>query len=203
MMMGEPTRGEINSQSDPESESPTEIGLDNKGKEHSLSARLEPTKHLRTVRKIFDWEIEVVKPILIIGDSNLARIPQFRDTKVQVDSFPGATFYHVKGVLEKLGTLPAVEKVVLSLLLLPGSIWELWEVETEGVVVVGSVGCGGVVGLDGGGENQLRMPGPVQVLGPVPVRPTKRFVGFLNKRTTMDCKSGPLAALAGLGFRGS
>ncbi|MGL5802998.1 MAG: hypothetical protein ACRCX7_10470, partial [Cetobacterium sp.] len=114
MMMGEPTKGEINSQRDPESESPTEIGWNNNGEEHSLSARLEPTKHPRTVRKIFDWEIEIVKPILIIGDSNLARIPQFRDIRVQVDSFPGATFYHIKGVLEKLGTLPAVEKVVLS-----------------------------------------------------------------------------------------
>ncbi|KAK3535384.1 hypothetical protein QTP70_011608 [Hemibagrus guttatus] len=40
MMMGEPTKGEINSQRDPESESPTEIGWNNNGEEHSLSTRL-------------------------------------------------------------------------------------------------------------------------------------------------------------------
>ena len=78
--------------------------------------RWEPTVHHHTDRKIVEWNITIHKPIVILGASNLARIPRFTHPKVQVDSFPGATCNHVREVLRKHTTqLPQVETVVLSL----------------------------------------------------------------------------------------
>lgn len=77
-------------------------------------SRSEPVRHRNTDRKIADWSLEVVKPIVIMGDSNLSRIPLFEDDRLQVDSFPGASFYHLRGVLQKLPPNPNVEKVVLA-----------------------------------------------------------------------------------------
>lgn len=54
-----------------------------------------PVKHSRSTRKIQDWHLKVHKPIVFIGDSNLARIPQFHNPLVQFDSFPGANFLHI------------------------------------------------------------------------------------------------------------
>jgi hypothetical protein len=74
----------------------------------------EPVRHPNSIRKIWDWELTIKKPIVIIGDSNISRISRFTDPRVQADSFPGATFHHLKGVVEKLEQHPTVEKVVLS-----------------------------------------------------------------------------------------
>lgn len=113
--MGDLIKGEIFSQNDSQSESPTtESSINKNEKKHALATHLEPTRHPRTSRKVHNWKIQINKPILIIGHTNLSRIPQFKDVTVQVDSFPGATFYHIRGVLEKLGTIPEVKKVVLS-----------------------------------------------------------------------------------------
>ncbi|XP_073710889.1 uncharacterized protein [Misgurnus anguillicaudatus] len=79
-----------------------------------LSVRREPTRHRRTNRKIFDWEISIKQKVVIIGDSNLARIPFCSHADVQIDSFPGATFYHINGVLEKILPKPLTEIVILS-----------------------------------------------------------------------------------------
>lgn len=100
--------------SEPKSESPHHISKTNQPTEPAPATRQEPFRHPNTMRKIHDWVIEISKPIVIVGDSNLARIPTFSDTRVQVDSFPGATFYHLKGVLEKLQPNPTTEKVILS-----------------------------------------------------------------------------------------
>lgn len=78
------------------------------------SISLEPVRHPNSTRKILEWELTIRKPIVIIGDSNISRIPGFTDSRVQADSFPGATFHHLKGVVEKLEQHPTVEKVVLS-----------------------------------------------------------------------------------------
>ncbi|KAM8749508.1 uncharacterized protein AB9X84_014314 [Acanthopagrus schlegelii] len=77
-------------------------------------ARVEPKRHPNTTRKIKDWELEVFKPVLIVGDSNLARIPPFQNEEIQVDSFPGATCYHICQILLKVPTDPDVKEVVLS-----------------------------------------------------------------------------------------
>lgn len=74
-----------------------------------------PVKHPRSTRKIQDWHLKVHKPIVFIGDSNLARIPQFYNPLVQIDSFPGANFLHIAKVLQKLTPNPNTQKVILAL----------------------------------------------------------------------------------------
>lgn len=73
-----------------------------------------PTKHARSNRKIQDWELKIHKPIVIIGDSNLARIPHFRNPSIQIDSFPGANCLHIARVLQKLSPNENTQKVILS-----------------------------------------------------------------------------------------
>nr|XP_029604683.1 uncharacterized protein LOC115190770 isoform X3 [Salmo trutta] len=79
-----------------------------------------PTCHFRTERKINDWSIEIKKPVVFIGDSNLARISGFTDINTQIDSFPGATFRHIAGVIGKLEKQQNTQKVVLSVGLVNG-----------------------------------------------------------------------------------
>lgn len=74
-----------------------------------------PIKHIRTTCKIKNWSLAVREKWLILGDSNVARFPPFQVADLQVDSFPGATFRHVHGVLSKIVAVPTVEKVILSL----------------------------------------------------------------------------------------
>lgn len=64
--------------------------------------------------KVADWNIEGHTPTLIIGDSNLNRIPPFNNPNIQVDSYPGATFYHLTKVLEKTPIHTDTATVVLS-----------------------------------------------------------------------------------------
>lgn len=74
-----------------------------------------PVRHPISKRKIFEWKLEVTKPILFLGDSNLARIPIIERNDIQVDSFPGATCDHLRGVIEKLTPQLQVEQVVLAI----------------------------------------------------------------------------------------
>lgn len=76
-------------------------------------SRLEPCWHPNTNPKVKDWHLYVIKPILLIGDSNLSRIPPFRDDNIQVDSFPGAKLYHLLKILKKLQPHNEVREVVL------------------------------------------------------------------------------------------
>lgn len=73
-------------------------------------------RHINTQRKLTDWNLQPQKKFLIIGDSNLATIPDFLNKNVQVESFPGSHFRHAQALMEKL--VPpqdlVVEKVVLS-----------------------------------------------------------------------------------------
>jgi hypothetical protein len=54
------------------------------------------------------------KPILVLGDSNVNRIPPFHNPNIQVDSHPGATFDHFTKVLEKTEVRLDTSIVVLS-----------------------------------------------------------------------------------------
>lgn len=74
-----------------------------------------PTYHERCFQKIARWNLEVTKPFLIIGDSNLARIPTFQVPLMQVDSFPGAQIHHLTEVIKKLQPIPDVQKIILSI----------------------------------------------------------------------------------------
>ena len=73
-----------------------------------------PTKHLNTVKKIQDWGLSVGKKWLIMGDSNLARLPPFTIHDLQIDSYPGATFRHAEAIIKKATSSTVVEKVILA-----------------------------------------------------------------------------------------
>ena len=75
---------------------------------------IEPHTHKHTYRKIQEWSLEVRKEALVIGDSNLARIPRFTHAKIQVDSYPGATFHHISSILKKLPPHPQVTHLIIS-----------------------------------------------------------------------------------------
>lgn len=77
--------------------------------------RSKVTKHIVSNRKMIDWTLSVTRKWLIIGDSNLARIPPFSIPDLQVDSYPGANFRHAQAVIAKSTSHVVVEKVVLSI----------------------------------------------------------------------------------------
>lgn len=60
-------------------------------------------------------QIEVVKPVVFTGVSNLACISDFDHKDVQIDSFPGANVLHISKVLQKRTPNPNVQKGVLYL----------------------------------------------------------------------------------------
>lgn len=74
----------------------------------------KPTRHINTKKKLIDWGLMVRKKWLVIGDSNLSRIPPFQIADLQVDSYPGATFLHAEAIIKKAKVNTQVEKVVLS-----------------------------------------------------------------------------------------
>lgn len=81
----------------------------------NLSPKCVPKRHPNTTRKIKDWSLKVTKPIVIVGDSNLSRIPPFDNAEVQIDSFPGAGIHHIYGILKKLTPVRTVREVILSI----------------------------------------------------------------------------------------
>lgn len=73
------------------------------------------TRHVRTERKMIDWTLSVQKKWLIVGDSNLSRIPPYSIPDLQIDSYPGANFRHAQALMAKSTCqVRVVEKVVLS-----------------------------------------------------------------------------------------
>ena len=74
----------------------------------------KPTRHLNTKRKMVDWGLVAKRKWLIMGDSNLSRIPSFQTPDMQIESYPGATFLHAEVLMKKTKMMIKVEKVVLS-----------------------------------------------------------------------------------------
>lgn len=75
-----------------------------------------PSYHTtRSSRKVQGWNITVHEGVLILGDTNLHRIPGFTLTDLQIDSYPDANFYHFTQLLAKTPQHPEVWLVVLSL----------------------------------------------------------------------------------------
>lgn len=61
------------------------------------------------------WRLSPRRPVLILGDSNLKRLPLIWDNRIQVDSYPGATIFHGAEIMEHLTpSNPTVKRVVLS-----------------------------------------------------------------------------------------
>lgn len=73
-------------------------------------------RHENTQRKLTDWDLVVQKKCIIMGDSNLSRMPSFVNKDLQVDSFPGAHFRHAQALMEKTRAPNdlMVETVILS-----------------------------------------------------------------------------------------
>ncbi|KAL3967168.1 hypothetical protein ACER0C_030790 [Sarotherodon galilaeus] len=70
--------------------------------------------HIVTERKMVDWGLSVSCKWLIIGDSNLSRIPPHSIPDLQIESYPGANFRHIQAIIAKATKHVTVEKVVLS-----------------------------------------------------------------------------------------
>lgn len=62
----------------------------------------EPVRHPKSKRKAAQWDIHIRKPIVFLGDSNLARIPAFKHPQIQVDSYPGMQLDHLQAIIAKL-----------------------------------------------------------------------------------------------------
>ena len=75
-----------------------------------------PTYHkVRTGNKLQDWTLTGHTPTLIIGDSNLNRIPPHTHAHIQIDSYPGATIGHLLHILQKTPTHTHTQTVILSI----------------------------------------------------------------------------------------
>ena len=57
-------------------------------------------RHPETNRELIDWFLEVEKRCLIVGDSNLSRIPEYSIPDLQIESYPGANFRHMQALFE-------------------------------------------------------------------------------------------------------
>ncbi|KAA0710783.1 hypothetical protein E1301_Tti022391 [Triplophysa tibetana] len=74
----------------------------------------KPVRHISTNKKLSDWSLTIRKKYIIIGDSNVARFPTVEASDLQMDSYPGASFFHATDLLKKATITTDVEKLVLS-----------------------------------------------------------------------------------------
>ncbi|KAF3858938.1 hypothetical protein F7725_012139 [Dissostichus mawsoni] len=75
----------------------------------------QPHRHSTTTRKIQAWSLVTRKKTIILGDSNLSRIPSFSHPNLQIDSFPGAKFHHITAILLKLAPCHNTTQVIISI----------------------------------------------------------------------------------------
>ncbi|XP_023805360.1 altered inheritance of mitochondria protein 3-like [Oryzias latipes] len=71
-----------------------------------------PTRHDNTPRKFTEWHLHIQQKKVIIGDSNISRLPPFKGGNVQLDSFPGARWHHAEFLL-KTATFQTEPEVLL------------------------------------------------------------------------------------------
>lgn len=73
------------------------------------------THHPHLGDKYHNWFLDPQREIIILGDSNISRLPRIYDPRIQVDSFPGAKITHgVHLIKNKTPLSPQVKKVILS-----------------------------------------------------------------------------------------
>lgn len=73
------------------------------------------TNHPHNGDKYKNWTLSPRRPLIIMGDSNLARLPLISDVRIQVDSFPGAKLAHATNILRhKTNPCPMVTSAILS-----------------------------------------------------------------------------------------
>lgn len=73
-----------------------------------------PTRHPRSTMKLRDWQLTIDKKIAIIGDSLLNRVPPFEGNDIQIDGYPGGTFYHARHLLRKVTVNTQPYAVILA-----------------------------------------------------------------------------------------
>lgn len=78
------------------------------------SSATRPMRHTNTSNKLLDWSLTLTKKLVIIGDSNVARLPQHNYSELQIDSFPGAKWQHAANLLEKATVVVEPHKIILS-----------------------------------------------------------------------------------------
>lgn len=64
------------------------------------------TTKLEKAGRYWSGALGAESQIWFLGDSNLNRIPQHYNKNIQIDSYPGGSFYHFQQVLEKTPTHP-------------------------------------------------------------------------------------------------
>lgn len=65
--------------------------------------------------KYLNWTLSPTRQILIMGDSNISRLPLIKDPRIQVDCYPGANLSHAAHLIKnKTPTSDKVQKVILS-----------------------------------------------------------------------------------------
>ena len=79
--------------------SPSESSVDDQSGSPSC---YQPRLHPYTNRKASIWSLPIRQPVIIMGDSNIARIPTFKLDSIQADSYPGATLRHLTAILLRL-----------------------------------------------------------------------------------------------------
>lgn len=73
-----------------------------------------PSRHMTSARKIKDWHLNMYRKWVIMGDSNVHRLPPHTITDLQIDSFPGANFRNAEGILDNTTESIPVEVIIMS-----------------------------------------------------------------------------------------
>lgn len=73
-----------------------------------------PTRHSQITKKMLDWSLTAQKKWLIMGDSNVARLPDHNISNLQIDSYPGSNFRHAEAILGRAKSSDSVEKIILA-----------------------------------------------------------------------------------------
>lgn len=63
---------------------------------------------------MLDWSLTLTKKFVIIGDSNIAWLPQHNYPELQIDSFPGAKWQHAANFIEKATIVVELHKIIQS-----------------------------------------------------------------------------------------
>ncbi|XP_013890103.1 mucin-2 [Austrofundulus limnaeus] len=73
-----------------------------------------PTRHCARFDKKLEWKVSLHKKHVILGDSNLSRLPAYDGSNLQIESFSGARWEHATHLLRSAEINVEVEKLILS-----------------------------------------------------------------------------------------
>ncbi|XP_023808555.1 uncharacterized protein LOC111947055 [Oryzias latipes] len=73
-----------------------------------------PMRHATTTHKLLDWHLHIRQEVVIMGDSNIGRLPAFKSGHIQVDSFPEATWRDAEFLLKNATCHTSPRTLLLS-----------------------------------------------------------------------------------------